>query len=93
MIAVCSTNWHCAFAYKQLVLFRNGEATPLSVLLEATDMKGVAQSEPKDARSKALSGSDGAGEEGKRSASQVHSAVRVEATDDLTVCITPSAGK
>lgn len=72
------------------MLFRNGEPTPLSVLLQSGDMKGVAQS--KDVLLKAESGSGGAGTEGRRSGSVIQSIVRVEPTDDLTICITPSDG-
>ena len=72
------------------MLFRNGEPTPLSVLLQGGDMKGVAQS--KDGLPKTESGSGGAGNGGRRSGSAIHSIVRVEPTDDLTICITPSAG-
>ena len=73
------------------MLFRNGEPTVLSVLLQGGDMKGVAQAKDPVANIAPVSGIAGKG--GRRSSPDLHSIVRVEPTDDLTICITPSAGR
>jgi len=73
------------------VLFRNGEPTLLSVLLQSGDTKGVAQAN--DAIANLASVAGVAGKVGRRPGPDLHSIVRVEPTDDLTICITPSAGK
>lgn len=52
-------------------------------------MKAFAQTS--DFPPKVVGGSGGGGT-GRRNGSDNHSIVRVEPTDDLTVCITPSAG-
>ena len=63
----------------------------LSVLLQGGDMKGVAQAKDTVANIASVSGVAGKG--GRRSSPDLHSIVRVEPTDDLTICITPSAGR